>query len=784
MKKFLLLLILFSFAYLEVFSQKDLTITREFRLFTSKNAEGYAKPLFTTLGQSFNTSLMNTAYVVNDWSFGIDISSMGMFIPKEQLSYQAELPDLFGNKTVTDNAIYLDGNTIRNISGSITQPTIYGGRAQPVFAAPQNSFQPDSFYKSVSFMEGNNIQFMSGLPVLQFVVGLPTRSQLRLRFFTAPVDNSSIYYYNIGLNQNIDRLFDLFGEESNTSLSLTAAYSMLNRNAGIDISSYSAGLWISQKLDFGVTFYLGPQIENISGTIKMVRDKSQITDEIINSPYTEIRQGKDLNVNVESFTSYRITGGLSFELGPIEIHADAAYASQPQINLGATIWLFKPEEFRFKFIPEEYKPIFKVDSLLANRGLWALDIPVETALIEQHKDKVFALSANVQAFGRINDIEYPLDKVKIEEYLSRQMRPLMPYIFFEENSSEIPSKYKIYQNSEEAKSFNYNRLLGLKTLETYYDILNIYGKRLSENPNAKITISGYKSNRGAEAKNKNISKQRAETIKNYLVNVWNINPNNITLKFGNLPPKKSNDNDPLGAEENRRVEIFSDNWEIMKPIDLQDTLRKLTPDKIVLKASYESDLGITNWQSEINEGSTNLKTFADKGSPDKEMVWDFANDLRSPKIKNNLSYYIMVEDKDGQRYKSQTKPIKVELLSVEEKRKNATKDTIINVYNLILFDFNKSTLDPTNKRITDIIKSEIPPNAIVKVTGYTDIIGKEDYNLKLSTARAKSTRDALDFPTAAFEGKGEYELLYDNSTPEGRYYCRTVVVEVRIPVNN
>jgi len=53
----------------------------------------------------------------------------------------------------------------------------------------------------------------------------------------------------------------------------------------------------------------------------------------------------------------------------------------------------------------------------------------------------------------------------------------------------------------------------------------------------------------------------------------------------------------------------------------------------------------------------------------------------------------------------------------------------------------------------------------------------------LSTARAKSTADALEFKNVNYLGKGEYDLLFDNSTPEGRYYCRTVVVEVRIPVN-
>jgi hypothetical protein len=534
MKKFLLSFFT-ALMLLPVFilGQNNLEIDREFRMFTSKNAQGYFKPLLTTFGESFNTNLYNTALVVNDWSFGLDISVMGMIIPSSQLKFDAELPSSFGNTGMTDDAELREGIINRNISGSTQQPTIYGGIANPIFAAPQNPFAPDSFAKTVAYPEGNNINFMSGMPVVQLVLGLPTRSQIRFRFLTFSVQDQPITYLSFGLNQNIDRMFELFGKDESKAMSLSAAYSMFSRNKGIDISSFSAGLNFSNKFNFGMTFYAGAQYEGLSGSIEAVRSTDSLNT-IVNSPYDEIRLAMPVKFNVESFTSFRLTGGLSYELGPLELHADAAYASQPVLSFGATIWFFKPDEFNFEFDKKGWSQ-FKPNQILAHRGLLVPEIPVETLPVGITVERILELSADLHLFGKIQDIEYPLQKIKIEEYQSRQMKPLLPYLFFDDNSSSIPSKYVVYNNEVQAKEFNYNLLLGKNTLQSYYQLLNIIGKRLSETPGTSIKVNGYRSKKGQDAKNKGISKARADIIRDYFVNIWKIEPNRIKVEYGVLP---------------------------------------------------------------------------------------------------------------------------------------------------------------------------------------------------------------------------------------------------------
>jgi len=150
------------------------------------------------------------------------------------------------------------------------------------------------------------------------------------------------------------------------------------------------------------------------------------------------------------------------------------------------------------------------------------------------------------------------------------LRPFLTYIFFDENSAEIPQRY-VQFTREQAQNFSLKDLLGRSSLESYYYVLNILGQRLNEHKNATITITGCNTNLKKERNNKKLSTQRANAVKDYLVNVWNIDPSRIKVVSRNLPEKPSNQKDPDAIAENRRAEISSDTWEIVAPIVIEDT---------------------------------------------------------------------------------------------------------------------------------------------------------------------------------------------------------------------
>lgn len=781
MKKYFLLIYLTFFAFTALNAENELELSREFKLITSENAAGYLKPFFTTISESWHSNMFTSAKYYEDWSFAVDLSITGMIIPNSHLNYDAKLPEYFGNTSVVDNADLRGKVLRRNISGYVLEPTIYGGASYPVFAAPQNHKLPDSSQTTVAFIEGQEVGFMPGLPNLQFILGIPTMTELRFRYLYIPISDAALNYFMIGANQNIDRLFKLFKEDDGYSLAIHGAYHSMSRNPGIEVSGINFGAHFSKTTESGLTFYAGTQFESFSGSVKGIRKKDSLVDKYIDSPYEEIRSSLPFNMAIETFNNFRLTGGLSYKIGALELHGDITYAAQPILSAGFTYWIMEPQEIPtiiIDTIPIQ-DPAPAPELAYSFPKITPKIIPAQTIAMKRK----IPLEGEISAVAYDDETETSLDKILIEEFQSRQMRAVLPFIFFDDNSAQIPQRYKVLSPDKTAK-FSKADLLGQSSLENYYHILNILGQRLIEFNTAKLTITGCNSNIGLEKNNKKLSQQRAEAVRDYFVSVWGIASDRLIIKSTNLPKEPSNSKDPDGIAENRRVEITSDIWEVTAPSIIDDTIRRMKPQNIRFKPRIIDGKDMTEWEVNVAvEGGVGKKFNGTTDLPNN-LDWSLLNEESlKTKMGKELNYSLKLTDKDNETNYTPTKTIPVEYMTVKKKQENATRDTIINIYNLILFDFNKATLGASNQKIVDFIKAETPENALIKVIGYTDRIGNEDHNLKLSTERAKSTVKALHRNDAEAIGKGESELIYDNNSPEGRFYCRTVVVEVKIPKN-
>jgi len=78
------------------------------------------------------------------------------------------------------------------------------------------------------------------------------------------------------------------------------------------------------------------------------------------------------------------------------------------------------------------------------------------------------------------------------------------------------------------------------------------------------------------------------------------------------------------------------------------------------------------------------------------------------------------------------------------------------------------------------------PQTLVQVTGHTDSIGSELYNLQLSIRRAEAVMEYLrqsgiELKRLSADGHGEAEPIADNRTLEGRAENRRVEIVVRLP---
>lgn len=393
--------------------------------------------------------------------------------------------------------------------------------------------------------------------------------------------------------------------------------------------------------------------------------------------------------------------------------------------------------------------------------------------------KVFVDAVSVDSNGRIN--KEP--KVQIEDFVSINMRPLLNYVFFDDSSSTIPRRYNQLAKNE-AMTFDTDNLKGKNAIETYYDVMNIVGNRMKENLSAKITLVGCNSNIGPELDNKSLSNDRAMSVKNYLTNVWGIEPNRIDVQARNLPIEASKSDTLPGQEENRRVEILSSDESIIKPVMTTDTLRVLSDTDIKFLADVDSEVGINEWVFEAKQDNNILFQKIGTGQPDAELLWDLRNDKKNmPRSASPIEYKLSVMDSVGQRGFAE-KSLPINKLTVNTKRENRTDDKEFEYYSLILFSYGKSSLEQEHREVVDFVKNRITDKAKVYVYGYSDSMGEEDINKKISERRAKSVANRLRLRDAEVKGLGEERLLYDNDLPEGRFYCRTVQITVETPVKD
>lgn len=303
-------------------------LPKEFSSLTSHNVAGYFKPLLTTLSEGLHSNYFTSAVYPEKFSVGIDISAQMMLVPSEQKVFTAELPQAFSSYRVAE---LRDGEVVR-LNGVMTQqPTIYGGKATPVFAAAQTGF-----VMPVTFLEGANINTVISIPNLQLLLGIPTRTQVRLRFVPITIDNTyKLTYYSIGLNQQIDKLFGNV-QDNTAGIAIHANYQRLSLSGVGDMTLLAGGIHASKSIDF-LTGYIGAQLERTSGAFEAKRSTSV---QLLSSPYQEVRLLQPMKLEVEVFNSYRIVAGVSLRLAIVEFHLEAGYTAQPFASAGLTFWLF------------------------------------------------------------------------------------------------------------------------------------------------------------------------------------------------------------------------------------------------------------------------------------------------------------------------------------------------------------------------------------------------------------------------------------------------------------
>lgn len=378
----------------------------------------------------------------------------------------------------------------------------------------------------------------------------------------------------------------------------------------------------------------------------------------------------------------------------------------------------------------------------------------------------------------------------------REVFPLRNYVFYDLGSNEIPSRYKLLRK-EEVKDFNENQIATTTTVNTsgrsarqmtvYYNVINILGSRMVKNPSTSITLVGSSEKGGADGR------LMAESIKTYLVTVFEIKSSRITTK-GQLKPNIPSEQ-PEGKNElellregDRRVSIESNSPELLmefqsgataplKPLEFVAVQEAPSSSYIVIDAKGTNE-AYSSWSLQITDPDGKVKPF---GPYTQEKVSIPTKDIMGTRPEGDYKVKLIGQTKSGQLVEKETTSHMV--LWTPSKTEEALRYSII-------FEFNESkAITMYAKYLTEVVTPKIPKNGVVVIHGHTDIIGEESHNSTLSLDRANEVKSIIEKALSQsgrkdvrfeVQGYGEDQKAspFENKFPEERFYNRTVIIDI------
>lgn len=331
-------------------------------------------------------------------------------------------------------------------------------------------------------------------------------------------------------------------------------------------------------------------------------------------------------------------------------------------------------------------------------------------------------------------------KIPLVQHIS-----LLPMIFFGENSSVIPTRYKQFPNASEAATFTpenavtgANAALTAKaTMSAYYHLLNILAKRLqSASPDVTLKLTGTALE--TEQNPSRLAEARANAVSNYLQDVWRIPAQRIVIAQRVVPPSAQ-------ADELRAVEISSPMPDVLlRPMEVNTTKRTVSPQGLQLGLQIKAGQGLKQWDLEISQitarEALTLHSTQGGATYPPQYVWDIRTN--PPVSGEDVSIKLSIDDVTNNKIEAPIIAIKV----VEEPSK---------------LRMESFTLLPN-------VESNVVKTLRTSITPESRVVGRFSENDTFLKSLALPGLQTRQFPRPFF----------DNTTPEGRFYNRGASVEV------
>lgn len=414
-------------------------------------------------------------------------------------------------------------------------------------------------------------------------------------------------------------------------------------------------------------------------------------------------------------------------------------------------------------------------NIITVRGGLALKFDLNPAEEAPPPPPTAALEVSVTAHGVLPSGELVNEPVVPQQTTrSRVSMPLVPYVFFENGQSAIPTRY----STAGATGFSVESLQGRNEFDVNHELLNVIGARMKQYPTSSITVVGCNANSGVERNNSSLSRTRAMALRDYLVNTWGIDASRITIDQRNLPEIPTNPVTKAGMEENRRAEFQASDRRLLEPIKIENRTSEALGETVIrfdVTTHNQQFYNITGWRLTIDQNGVPIgMAQTGAGLPASPVTVNIGD--ASAYIDEPVHYQITLTDDQGRTYVADGM---TRVVSRAVERDNLEK------YAMLSFDFDRSEINQNAHEMLGLISESIARDATgVAINGYCDNTGTDEYNQALSEARASSAASQLRSQTTlpantTVQGHGEQDPKFTNDLPEGRQLNRRVEVDIQ-----
>lgn len=363
--------------------------------------------------------------------------------------------------------------------------------------------------------------------------------------------------------------------------------------------------------------------------------------------------------------------------------------------------------------------------------------------------------------------EKPEQALRLDEFETEHIHPLLPMVFFEQNSDVLPARYRFLTHDEVA-DYTPEKSDGVTALSAYYHLLNIVGYRLRQYPAETISLVGCNADSDAEKANTQLSRRRAENVSQYLQQVWGIDRKRITIEARNKPEYPSTAPAREATAENRRVEIRASS-RILAPLTLHSSRFVASPPYLRLRpASGGSDI-VDRWELYLYQGRERIKSMSGNGGLPLKLQVDLRDEAIPLHSTDSLTASMIVNGRSGIATSAQT-TIRTDGWTLSRKIVEHSEDTVF-VHSTILFTRDIPTDEELPPSLINAIKTRLQPGSTLSLMDHRS--STADYARKVQSWIGADANAALLF------NRDDTVVPYSYTFPEGRMYNNSVEVRIR-----